>query len=1075
MQEEIQIKGESKKTVVKYFTTFSGQTSTDDQIYYVVTDANNFPIKLTQSIVETKYGLDPLNNNIDYSSTNPQNKVYSGTVVQSEANIVYTKEQKDDISNFYIQSILNQANPPGSSFGPPKNPFSAVFFEELPFNDYFMNVKINRSMNTIDTLNIYNITQGVIPKFNNNTGVLIGKLEAIQILADENGEKIRIPLKNVPVGIFNPSEEFPSIGSLDEEGNRIRLNIFETIPSVNSTSNLKGYSSFQSYLADIDYSVKDTANREIPTKYEYTTITDENGNFILHNVPVGQQTLMVEVDLLKFGLEPEEVALNFFSYPTEENPNVSNVPHFFFGQYPINIVPSWGDFQTGYTEVNLSIALDLRKWVTYYIYPISADVGRNSNSPRVLEELYAEGTTTPLKVFVRDMTKPFVPDNPQKVEIVKIPDIYDRNIDLVNSWNNEFKTKNNKVEFDTTNFNAFKLPANLYDPFGINSKGEKGVWLAAYQIKVSYPDPSISFQSTGWAANWVDDQEISTNHFDLTNYEGWTDDYVQTKIKKIGIGLFPYEKPWSLTYPEPYKITKRPSVQNPYKQWDSNGNPVTLISGHTINPYKEPKYLDGDLAGGSWGSANGFGFQNYRPDFFGNQFASEVTKYETWCYEEVPYWGWIYSNGYNPGLDSNWNDPKYSSLPGIPPGGKPRVDGEKWQRAEAGYAYWLRPRGWPKLDTRFGWGDFLLDPDHSIDSRSETNIYPGYFQTIGSVYKYLDEVTLNVGVKSPWWSKFGNLTMYRVEKPYYTLPKKKPFNETFVTLKFGAMLFEGTDPWASTRQKRKDDRDDSLVNLGVGTQSKRTFNYLENLDLRIHNLGSTKVTINGIEIFPEGSGFIDSYHFKRILGNGAELVLPGNSSYDPIRNVYSRANYGFSFMPSCNCKGPVGEGQPNSAFDDWGGPNVNPLLPDRYNGGIGYYGWMQLKYDYDGKNGLPAFEEGNPDGTYYLSSIVGNPVDVLWSGWESYTVISEDDNPRWVNYGEYWSVIRIAGICYMAVKNASNPPETRSWNEYEVRPKWTRTNPDQFLKSYMTNGIHFRILYDGSRVYENDLDFKNIK
>ena len=63
-QEEIFFKGEAPKTTIKYFTNYSGQTSDDDSLYYVIADSNNVPLKLVQSSIETKFGLDP---NVDFS------------------------------------------------------------------------------------------------------------------------------------------------------------------------------------------------------------------------------------------------------------------------------------------------------------------------------------------------------------------------------------------------------------------------------------------------------------------------------------------------------------------------------------------------------------------------------------------------------------------------------------------------------------------------------------------------------------------------------------------------------------------------------------------------------------------------------------------------------------------------------------------------------------------------------------------------------------------------------------------------------------------------------------------------
>jgi hypothetical protein len=223
------------------------------------------------------------------------------------------------------------------------------------------------------------------------------------------------------------------------------MNLFENLNSNNITS----YGSFQSFLTDTKYSPKDVENDTIPPKYKYTSLTNENGEFVLHGVPVGQQTLMVEIDLLKQGLEPEEVALNFFPYSVLDDPNVSNIPHLYFNQFPINIVPSWGEIQTGYTQVDLAIVLDLRKWITYFTFPISSKIGNPTNisnqaadsTPLILEELRAKGITNPFTVFVRDMTKPFEVANPAKIELVKIIDISDKNLDLKCAWNEEFKIK----------------------------------------------------------------------------------------------------------------------------------------------------------------------------------------------------------------------------------------------------------------------------------------------------------------------------------------------------------------------------------------------------------------------------------------------------------------------------------------------------------------------------------------------------------------------------------------------------------------------------------------------------------
>lgn len=1062
MQEEIKIKGESKRTVAKYFTNFSGRTGADGKTYFVIADMSDAPLKLVESEFDTKFGLNSENLNVELSAITVAYKIYSGTVVENEFRQAFSQDEKDSMSARFVNRINSEANPVSQS-NTANNPYSCVFFEEYPFTDYFMNIKINQSINTLDTLSVYNVSLAETPKFNNDTGVLVGKLEAIQVLVDENGDKIRIPLKNIVVGIFNPSEEFPNIASADEDGNRIRLNLYETLPQIDSPYDLKGYASFQSYLTDVSYSYKDNRNPSIPDQYKYTAITNERGEFILHNVPVGQQTLMIEVDLLKFGLDPEEVALNFFPYPTQDEPNVSEIPHLFFGQYPINIVPSWGDFQTGYTEMTLSVALDLRKWCTYQIFPVSAKYGQNARNPYVMEELFSQGYTNPQTVLIRDMTKPFKEFDRPKIELVKIPDIYDKNFDLRSSWNNEFKTKNNKVEFDTTAFNAFKLPANLYDPNGINSRGEKGVWLNAYTFKVYYPDENVSFNATGMATSWTDDGEIIASHFDLSFVDRWTERVPSgSKFAPSSIGTYPYERPWSLTYPNPYKITKRPSVQNPYKQWDNNNNHKTEVDGFPVIPQLEPRFLDGDLVGGddAWATnANGFGLQDYNPGIFGNMFSREVSKNELWRYEAFDWWADEMINGFNPGCTPG--SYKYSKVPGCPPTGKPDIwDGvaERYMRLESGYNYWLMPRGWPRVNVMNGWGDLILSNDIRVVGFTQAeNYYPFYYSKRDGVYRYLDDITLIVGQKAPWWTKYGRITAYRVEKPYYTNPKRPPFIEKFIKLNWGQILADGTSPNGGSN------RDRSLTNLDVGCGQTNQFNTLYNQKVYLKNKGTIKITFNGKELFPD-----EQVDFR--LNYNDSITLPANSSYNPQTNSYERGDYEFYFdqnVSSTNFQGacaPYG-GDTGELIATW----IQPW--NQWGGSI-----YRLYYHYDGRNGLPAFVEEDPRINYYLTSVIPHPVDI--SGTCNRITNQFGDRDRWNSYSEPWGIVRINGLTWNANHNGN-----RGWPFYNPQLRWTRSKPEKFMGSYRSacsnganSGWYWRLLSGGGSPWGYyDLNFSNIE
>ncbi len=1035
MQQEINIQGESVRTVIKFFTNLSGQTS-DSAMFFVTTDVNNNPIKLIESQTDLDFELNSKNLNIPVSFTN----VYSGSVVYSERNFVISPAERAKITETYINSIIKTFTEQNkdSKF---VLPFSAVFFEEHPFNDYYLNVKINRSIDVLNTLNIYNVPINETPKFQNNTGVLFGKIESIQVLLDDDGNKMKIPLRDAVVGIFNPSDEIPAVGSVDQNGNRISLSLYENLPYNIALDNLKKYASFQSYLTDVNYSKNDFNNEKIPAKYKYTTITNENGEFILQNLPIGSQTLMVEIDLLKQGLNPEEVALNFFPYPTVDDPNVSTIPHYNFNQYPINIVPSWGDFQTGYTQINLSIVLDLRKWVTYYTFPISHD-------GKVIERLYSEGVTNPVTVKIRDMAKPFDFRNPAKVELVKIPDVYDRNLDLYNAWNNELKIKNNIIEFSSTNFNAFKLPANLYDPNGIGTNNQKGVWLGAYQIKVVYPTDQISFQSTGFEGQWytADGTNYVENHachYDLnrtldknTFTSNW--DITSSPEEGSGIGKFPYEKPWSLTYPYSYKITKKPETLNPFKAWDSVNDPILGTTNYplTLGQFQlEPRYLDGDLVGGKnpiGTNANGYGLQNYGKIFYGNNFSREVTQNEIWRYEGIDWWQDEFSNGYNYTLtQSDFN--KYPNTPN----GKPYIDGELWQRLEAGFAYWLRPRGWPRIDSRDVFGDHLLDNEFTPNSDHNNNsVYNSYFSYFKGIYNYLDELTLGLGSKAPWFSKYGKLSCYRIEKPYYLNPKKPPFSTSFVELNFGRLIGSGSRGGGDNYDQF------GLTDFEILNFNDHYFFQANDIIIRITNKGTTDVTINGEEI-----KINDKKEFK-ISDPNPVVILPANSEYDPISNSYGKARYFLEIHDTVSS-----QSLQNAAPHENNSGNVIQLQ--------NALTWFPTIIN------LYAYPENDDRRSYYISSRINFAVDyardisgdyiplIDTSGFSPEDVVTMLD-PVTLFARSLWGVFRIHGLAWMPDFGG------KGWPEIFPDIRWTNALPETYLKSTISDMKFKCLAVDGS-------------
>ena len=592
-----------------------------------------------------------------------------------------SQENIDNMSNLMLSRLSDPTRP-----GTPPSASAAtnyVFYRKKPIDDFYVDLKLERSYNSLDTLKINNNLVNTFPEQNSPTGVVFGRLMAIQKIKGENGENLRIPLRNVPIGIFNPSDEFPNAFSTDDNGDRLTLNIKESaVPN--------DYFDSVSYSVDYNNYLRSAESfSAVPAQYKYITKTNENGEFIIYDVPVGEQLAIFEVDLFKQGLTKDEIALNFFPFPPTQEPNIDTLPSFVFKQFPIDVVPAWGLGQTGYTSLDININLDLRKWTTYILPPVTY-------SSQKLNETTARNSSRSLKVDIRDMTSPNFSKRP--IEIVQIPNDLDRDIGAPYLWFNEFSQKKTSIQFSEFGCHVFKLPGNIYDSsaYRTNKDGvptlNKGVWLASYQFNI-YIDKIYSQRATGAAYYQTTQGKFIRSHYHLNYTEGnLLDGSVEEASAQIGV--FPYEKPWSSTYPVPYSIPRKPT------QLRVLWGPDRLLYPGTSSYYvEEPTYSDGDLVGntayGSIGDVGGFGVQFFGSTWFYNRIANVATRSYMYKYESGVSKTETYANGYEPHWDATNNPYSYNDFPFA--GISKVVGGEKYQRLECGYGYFVRPQGWSRI------------------------------------------------------------------------------------------------------------------------------------------------------------------------------------------------------------------------------------------------------------------------------------------------------------------------------------------------------------------------------------------
>ena len=357
MREEILYKQSRTGTTVVFFDTALKPTQEDQYPAYLTFNNLNQPFQVTTFDGEVKWARNnPYTLLVDIDTT--ELVTVTGTCFNQTVDYTLSPSKKNQISSAFVQQMQTQFSGLSDSY---------VFFREQETDDLFITVALEQSFKTLDTLKIYNNLRSSFPVQQSDTGTVFGRLVAIQKLKDRSGNNIKIPLRNVPIGVFAPSDTFSDATDVDDNGNRITFNLREG-------SELIEYFNAESFSADTQGILASGSEFEtVPEHYKYMTYTNNEGEFVIHNVPVGTQTLVFEVDIFKQGLTKDEIALNFFPFPADPEPNVDTVPSFYFRQFAIDVVPTWGDFQTGYTEVNIQSNLDLRKWATFFVPPVTLD------------------------------------------------------------------------------------------------------------------------------------------------------------------------------------------------------------------------------------------------------------------------------------------------------------------------------------------------------------------------------------------------------------------------------------------------------------------------------------------------------------------------------------------------------------------------------------------------------------------------------------------------------------------------------------------------------------------------------
>jgi hypothetical protein len=245
--------------------------------------------------------------------------------------------------------------------------------------DKYINVNLEQDWESLEILSLKILANDVYTRFCSDYGVVTGRVYV------NNG----FGLPNAKVSVFIPLEEtdeldpaitdlypFKSVNDTNEEG--YRYNLLPKLPSYDGHASTGTFPNKADMLMDGSYI-------EVFDKYyRFTVSTNESGDFMIFGVPVGTQTIVMDVDISDIGcfsVLPQDLILQGLATETQVNgarfkssTNLNELPQIKNLVFDVDVRPFWGDndlCQVGITRVDF----DLSKLANLTIQPSSIFMG----------------------------------------------------------------------------------------------------------------------------------------------------------------------------------------------------------------------------------------------------------------------------------------------------------------------------------------------------------------------------------------------------------------------------------------------------------------------------------------------------------------------------------------------------------------------------------------------------------------------------------------------------------------------------------------------------------------------------
>ncbi len=245
--------------------------------------------------------------------------------------------------------------------------------------DKYINLNLEQDWESLEILSLKILSNNIYTRFCADYGVVIGRVFV-------NGG---FGLPNAKVSVFIPLEDddelnpviselypYKSITDINEQG--YRYNLLPKIPSY------QGHVSTGSFPNKADVLMDESYIEVYDKYYRFTVTTNESGDFMIFGVPVGEQTIVMDVDLSDIGcfsFSPQDLIQQGLATESQVNgarfkssTNLQELPQIKNLIFDVNVRPFWGSndlCQIGITRVDF----DLSKQANVRIQPNAIFIG----------------------------------------------------------------------------------------------------------------------------------------------------------------------------------------------------------------------------------------------------------------------------------------------------------------------------------------------------------------------------------------------------------------------------------------------------------------------------------------------------------------------------------------------------------------------------------------------------------------------------------------------------------------------------------------------------------------------------